>query len=249
MIEPAFLIAAVLGSFFVGASKGGLPAVALLSVPLLSLVISPMQAAALLLPVYIVSDIYGLIIYRKSFSRRNLLILFPASLLGILAGWLLAGQTDDNTIRLVIGVVGLSFVAMRAWGRFRGKAKPKPAKVPQGIFWGAMSGFTSFVAHAGGPAFQIYILPQQLPKMTFAGTATILFALINMSKIPPYMALGLFHTEQLLFASALAPIAVLGVWVGYRLTLVIPERLFFFLVEAMLLALSVMLILSGLQVL
>lgn len=249
MIDPVFLIAAIVGSFFVGASKGGLPAVALLSVPLLSLVISPMQAAALLLPVYIVSDVYGLYIYRRSFSRRNLLILFPASLLGILAGWLLAGHTDENTVRLVIGVVGISFVAMRVWGRVRGQSRPQSAKIPQGIFWGAVSGFTSFVAHAGGPAFQIYILPQHLPKMMFAGTATILFALINISKIPPYLALGLIHTDQLLLALALAPIALLGVWVGYRLTLVIPERVFFIFVEVVLFAISIMLILAGLNVL
>jgi len=243
-----FWAAAVVGSFFVGASKGGLPAVALLSVPMLSLVMSPMQAAALLLPVYIVSDMYGLYIYRKSFSRKNLLILFPASLIGILAGWLLAGRTDDNIVRLVIGVVGLSFVGMRLWVRMRGSAEPRPANVPKGVFWGALSGFTSFVAHAGGPAFQIYILPQQLPKMTFAGTATILFALINLSKIPPYLALDLIHTSQLLLASALAPVAIMGAWVGYRLTLILPERLFFIFVEAALFALSVMLILAGLGV-
>lgn len=247
MVDIVFWTVAIIGSFCVGASKGGLPAVALLSVPLLSLVVPPMQAAALLLPVYIVSDIYGLYIYRKSFSRRNLIILFPASLLGILVGWLLAGWTNDDIIRLVIGTIGLSFVAMRVWTRMRGRSQPRPAKVPQGVFWGAVSGFTSFVAHAGGPAFQIYTLPQQLPKMAFAGTATILFALINLSKIPPYLALGLIHGGQLGFAALLAPVAIFGAWAGYRLTLVIPERLFFIFVEGALFVLSIMLISSGLR--
>lgn len=233
---------AVLASLFVGAGKGGLPAIALLSVPLLSLIMAPMTAAALLLPVYIVSDVYGLYLYRRSFSRRNLLILFPASLLGIAAGWLLADWTDENTIRLVIGLIGLGFVALRIVTRLRGSAKARPAKVGPGIVWGALSGFTSFVAHAGGPAFQIYTLPQKLPKMEFAGTATILFALINLAKVPPYFALGLMETNQMLAASALAPVAVFGAWIGYRLILIIPEKVFFFLIEAALLALSIMLI-------
>lgn len=240
-----FWVAATVAAFFVGATKGGLPAVAMLSVPLLSLVMSPLQGAALLLPVYIASDVYGLWIYRRSFSRRNLVILFPAGLIGIVAAWLLAGQTDDDAVRLAVGLVGLGFVAMRMWTRIRGLGAPHPARVPQGVFWGAISGFTSFVAHAGGPAFQIYVMPQQLPKMTFAGTSTILFALLNLAKVPPYLALDLFDLHQLRQAAALTPIAVFGAWVGYRITQVLPERLFFFFVEAALLVLSLLLIRAG----
>jgi len=246
--EPLlFWIVAIVGSFFVGASKGGLPAVALLSVPLLSLVMPPLQGAALLLPVYLISDVYGLWIYRRTFSRRNLAILLPAGLLGILAGWLLAGRTDEDTVRLAIGLVGLGFVALRIRSRLAGATAPRPADVPRGILWGTVSGFTSFVAHAGGPAFQIYVLPQQLPKMMFAGTSTILFAVLNLSKVPPYLALGLFHLDELRIAALLAPIAIFGAWVGYRLTLILPEKLFFLLVEVTLFAISLMLIRAGLQ--
>lgn len=242
-----FWIAAVVGSFFVGASKGGLPAIALLSVPLLSLVMPPLEGAALLLPVYLISDVYGLWIYRHSFSRRNLAILLPAGLLGILLGWLLAGRTDEDTVRLAVGLVGLGFVALRLRRYFGKPADPRQADVPRGIVWGTLSGFTSFVAHAGGPAFQIYVLPQQLPKMMFAGTSTILFALLNLSKVPPYLALGLFHLDQLRVAAILAPIAILGAWVGYRLTRILPEKAFFVLVDVTLFAISILLIRAGLQ--
>jgi uncharacterized membrane protein YfcA len=237
-----FWAAAIVGAFFVGASKGGLPAVALLSVPLLSLVMSPMKGAALLLPVYLISDIYGLWIYRKSYSRRNLLILFPAGLLGILAGWLLAERTDDDVVRLAVGLVGLGFIALRVRARLQGLRPARRADVPRGVVWGALSGFTSFVAHAGGPAFQIYVLPQQLPKMVFAGTSTILFALFNLSKVPPYLALGLFEVAQLRIVALLAPIPLFGVWLGYRLTRILPERVFFILVEVTLFAISLLLI-------
>jgi len=248
MTDPAlFWTVAIVGSFFVGASKGGLPAVALLSVPLLSLVMPPLEGAALLLPVYLVSDVYGLWIYRHSFSKRNLAILLPAGLFGIFLGWLLAGRTDEDTVRLAVGVVGLGFVLLRLRRYVAAPAPPRPADIPRGAVWGTVSGFTSFVAHAGGPAFQIYVLPQQLPKMMFAGTSTILFALLNLSKVPPYLALDLIHLDQMRIAALLAPVAIFGAWVGYRLTRILPEKAFFILVEVTLLAISVMLIRAGLQ--
>lgn len=243
----AFWATAALASFFVGASKGGLPAVAILSVPLLSLFMPPMLGAALILPVYLISDVYGLWIYRKSHSRRNLAILLPAGLLGIAIGWALAGSTNENTVRLVVGLTGLSFVAIQLWRRFQGKTPARGADLPRGVFWGTVSGFTSFVAHAGGPAFQIYVLPQQLEKMTFAGTTTIFFALLNLAKLPPYMVLGFLRWDQTGMILALAPIAVAGAWIGYRLTLIIPEKAFFALVEGALLVISILLIRAGLN--
>lgn len=241
-----FWLVAVAASFFVGCSKGGLPMVALLSVPTLALVMPPMKGAALLLPVYIVSDIFGIWIYRRSFSGRNLMILIPAAAAGILVGYLMAGRTDEDAVRVVIGCVGLAFLAMRLHGRVRGTSAARPADVPRGLFWGTVVGFTSFVSHAGGPAFRIYALPQQLPKMTFAGTATILFATVNLMKVPPYLALGLIETGDLGIAAMLAPVAIFGAWLGYRITRIVPERIFFLVVEIAVFVISVNLIRVGL---
>lgn len=246
MSDPVlFWTAAVLAAFFVGGSKGGLPMVALLSVPTMSLVMPPMQGAALLLPVYLISDVYGIWIYRHSYSMRNIKILLPAATLGIIAGWLLAGKTNEDMVRMVIGIVGMSFLAMRLRNRFFGAPSPRPADVPRGVFWGAISGFTSFVSHAGGPAFQVYVLPQQLPKMTFAGTSTILFAIINLLKVPPYLALGLIHLDIWSTVLTLAPVAIFGAWTGYRITRVLPERIFFLIVEIALFVISAQLIYAG----
>ena len=239
--------AALVASFFVGGSKGGLPMVAILSVPIMSLVMPPMKGAALLLPVYIISDVYGIWIYRQSFSKRNLAILIPATAIGIVAGYLLAGQTDEDAVRVVIGTVGLSFLAMRVRARVIGRSEPRPADVPRGMFWGAVSGFTSFVSHAGGPAFQMYVLPQKLPKMMFAGTSTILFAVVNLLKVPPYMALGLMEFDDLSTFAILAPVAIFGAWLGRKITLLIPEKTFFVIVEIALLVISVNLIRVGLS--
>ncbi len=247
MADPLlFWSLALTAAFLTGASKGGLPLVSSLSVPMMALFMPTLQAAALLLPVYIVSDIYGLWLYRRSFSARNLAILVPAGLVGMSLAWLLAGQTNDMAVRFVTGLVGLFFVALRMHGRIKGKVKARPADIPRGLFWGSIAGFTSFVAHAGGPPFQVYTLPQQLPKMTFAGTATILFAIINLAKLPPYMALGLLDWGDMSVVAWLAPVSLLGAYCGYRLALVLPERLFFILVEAALFVISVKLIYDSL---
>lgn len=241
-----FWAAAIAAAFFVGGSKGGLPMIALLSVPTMSLVMPPMLGAALLLPVYLVSDVYGIWIYRRSYSGRNLAILIPAAAIGVFAGYLLAGQTDEDMVRVVIGCIGLTFLAMRLRTRFMGKPVPRPADVPRGIIWGSVSGFTSFVSHAGGPAFQLYVLPQQLPKMMFAGTSTILFAIINLMKVPPYLALGLIEWGDMWTVAALSPVAIFGAWLGYRITRIIPEHVFFTIVEVALFLISVNLIRVGL---
>ena len=247
MVETLiFWSAACLAAFFVGASKGGLPMVAVLAVPIISLVMPPMQGAALLLPVFLVSDVFGLWIYRHVFSRRNLAILIPAGAAGVFLGWLFAGSVDDDMVRVIIGTIGLGFIAMRQWGRLRGRVAARPANVPSGLFWGTVAGFTSFVSHAGGPAFQVYILPQRLEKMVFAGTATILFALINLMKVPPYLALGLVAWADLQIVAILAPVAIIGAWVGYRLIQIIPERVFFIAVEVALFLVSLNLIRIGL---
>lgn len=247
MSETVFFWGAVtVGAFLVGAGKGGVPVVAFLSVALLSLIMPPLQAAALLLPIYIVSDIYGIWIYRRAYSLRNLAILAPAATLGILLGWMLAGITDDDMVRIAVGGIGLFHLGTRLYGHFAGPPEARPAGVAGGLFWGTVCGFASFVAHAGGPPFQVYALKQRMPKLVFAGTATILFAIINLLKVPPYIALGLMSGGDLGVAAILTPIALLGAWAGYRLTLMLPERLFFFLVELALLAVSVQLIHAGL---
>ena len=147
-----------------------------LGVPLMALSISPVAAAALLLPIYIVSDMFGLWVYRRDFDRRNLLILIPATTLGIAIGWATYSITSERLVTLLVGVIGLSY-CINALVK-RGNVERKPADVPRGLFWGTLTGFTSFVSHSGGPPYQMYTLPQKMEKMVFAGTSTILFAVL-----------------------------------------------------------------------
>lgn len=245
-MEFSLLFFAVAGAaaFFVGASKGGLPMVGVLGVPLLALVMPPVAAAALLLPVYIVSDMVGLWAYRKEYSPRNLAILIPAMVFGVGLGWATARITEEWMVTLLVGVIGLYYCITVVFRNTR--APPRPADIPRGVFWGMIAGFTSFVSHTGGPPYQAYVLPQKLPKMMFAGTSTIVFAVINLVKLVPYWALGQFNPGNLEVAAMLSPIAVAGALIGYKLTTVIPEKLFYRVVEAALFLISLKLIYEAL---
>lgn len=238
--DVLFYAVAGLAAFTVGLSKGGLPMAGVLGVPLLALMISPVAAAALLLPIYIVSDMFGLWVYRHAYDRRNLAILIPATTLGIAIGWATASITSERVVTFLVGAIALAY-CLNALIK-RGSIRAKPADVPRGLFWGAIAGFTSFVSHSGAPPYQIYTLPQKMPKLVFAGTATILFAVVNAVKLIPYWALGQFNPGNLKTAALLSPIAVVGAYAGFRAVKVIPEETFFRFVEVALALLSVKLI-------
>ncbi|HRO10745.1 sulfite exporter TauE/SafE family protein [Amaricoccus sp.] len=242
MHEPVLLIVlTALAAFLVGLSKGGLPAVATLGVPVLALVMSPVAAAALLLPIYIVTDWVGLWLYRRDYSARNLRILVPSGLLGVLVGWAVASRVSDAFVGLLVGAVGLGY-CLNAWARHRSLAEARPADLPRGIFWGTLAGFTSFVSHSGAPPFQMYVLPQKLEKLAFAGTATILFAIINAAKLVPYWQLGSFRAIDPALPLTALPVGILGTWVGAKLTRIMPDRLFFGFVQAALFLVSLKLV-------
>ncbi len=232
---------ALVASFSVGASKGGLPLVGVLSVPLLSLVMPAGQAAGLTLPIYILSDIYGLWIYRREFDKRNLAILIPAGAVGIFIGYVTAHITSEDLVKFLVGLIGLAYCIDAVSKTWR-IVPTKPADVPRGIFWGTLAGFTSFVSHAGGPPYNMFVLPQNLSKMVYAGTTTIVFAAVNLMKLPPYIALGQVNFSSLQTCVILAPIALVGAWSGYRLTKVVPEKLFFRAVEIALFVVALLLL-------
>ncbi len=228
---------ACLAAVFVGLSKGGLPVVGMLSVPVLALAISPVAAAGLLLPVYVASDMIGLYAYRRAYDKRVLAILAPAALVGIFLGWLTAAVVPERLVTGIIGAIGVAF-ALTLLLRLRPEGAGGPARVGPGLFWGAITGYTSFVSHAGAPPYQVYVLPLKLEKTVFAGTTTVLFAFVNAAKLVPYWALGQLSLANLETAAMLSLPAILAVLAGVKLVRVLPEALFFRLVTVALLLVS-----------
>jgi uncharacterized membrane protein YfcA len=241
MEGPAFWMAAILASVLVGMSKGGLPVVGMLGVPVLALVISPVAAAGLLLPVFVLSDMFGLYAYRHAFNRRVLAILIPATTLGVVLGWATASIAPERMVTALVGAIGAAFAANYLF-RHSGDQPARPAEVAPGLFWGAIAGFTSFVSHAGAPPYQVYALPLRLEKTVFAGTTTILFAYVNAIKLIPYWALGQLSVANLKIAAMLVVPAVLAVFAGFRLVKVLPEKLYYRLVVWALLLVSLKLL-------
>jgi len=240
MTFDSYFVLAGLAALLVGLSKGGLPTVGMLAVPLLSLFMSPVKAAVLLLPIYIISDMVSVWLYRKNFSAANLKILIPAGVLGVFVGWLTASVTSDSAVKLMIGFMGVGF-CLNTWLRKTPQDK-QPIDARKGWFWGTVAGFTSFISHAGGPPFQMYVLPQRLPKIEFAGTATLLFAVINAAKILPYQMLQPYSVDDLMRAANLIPFALVGTVLGAYITRKIADVWFYRLVQAGLFTVSLKLI-------
>jgi uncharacterized membrane protein YfcA len=235
---------AVLAAVLVGMSKGGLPVVGMLGVPVLSLVISPVTAAGLLLPVFVLSDMFGLYAYRRAFDRRVLAVMIPATTLGVAIGWATASFVPERLVTGVVGLIGAAFAANFLLRR-QGEASARPFNAAAGGVWGTVAGLTSFVSHAGAPPYQVFVLPLRLEKAVFAGTSTILFAYVNAIKLVPYWALGQLSVENLRVAAVLMAPAAVAVFAGVWLVRVIPQKLFFGVVVWALLLVSLRLIWSA----
>ncbi|HKG76250.1 MAG TPA: sulfite exporter TauE/SafE family protein [Beijerinckiaceae bacterium] len=215
--DPLFYLAAAPAVLLMGLAKSGFAGLGLLSLPLIALVVSPVQAAAIMLPILIAQDVVTVWAYRHTWNGRNLAVLLPAATLGVGLGYLLAAQVSDAAVALAIGVISIAFVLWRLVAERRGAPAPIKPGMAAGWFWGTVCGFTSMIAHAGGPPFQIYVMPQRLARDAFIGTGAILFAAINWIKLPAYVALGQLTRENLLTSAALFPLAVEATWVGVLL--------------------------------
>lgn len=212
--EPWFYAVAIPTAIIIGLSKGGFSVVGLLAVPLLALVISPVQAAAITLPVLVCSDVIALISYRGSYDRETLRVMIPGAIVGVGIGWVTAAWVTENEIRLIVGVMSVVF-ALNYW-LSPDSRMPRRSSHARGTIWAIITGFTSFVSHAGGPPFQVYAAPLRLEPRILAGTAVITFAVINAVKLGPYFLLGQFDATNLTASAILIPIAlvttILTVW-------------------------------------
>ncbi|MEJ8574043.1 sulfite exporter TauE/SafE family protein [Microbaculum marinum] len=243
--DPWFYLAAIPGVLLAGLAKGGFGgSFGMLAVPLMALVVSPVQAAAIMLPILICMDVVGLFAWRGTFDPRAIAIMVPAAMLGIAVGWATAAWVTEAHVRLIVGIVVLLFCVNYYAGAGK-RAEPKPHNRLKGTFWGALTGFTSFVSHAGGPPFQMYMLPLRLDPKVFAGTAIIVFAVINAVKVVPYFFLGQLSPANLWTSAVLLPLAPLATLVGVWAVKRIRPDAFYRVVYVGLLLVSLKLIWDG----
>jgi uncharacterized membrane protein YfcA len=209
-------------------------------------VMPPIQAAAILLPILILMDMVSLWTWRGQYNSQTLRILLPAALGGIAFGWAMASFVTDGAVRLIVGTVAILFVARWLWRRWRKDDRPVEHHPLKGSFWGAIAGFTSFVAHAGGPPFQIYVMPLKFNPRVYTGTSVIFFAVVNAVKLIPYFALGELGEQNLALSAVLLPLAPIATLAGARLVRQMRTEVFYPFMYAMIVIVGSKLVYDGL---
>jgi uncharacterized membrane protein YfcA len=245
MLDPYFIAICVIAVFLVALSKAGLlGSLGVVGVPLLTLVMPARDAAGMMLPVLLVMDVIAVWSYRKEFSGRILRIMLPGAAVGTLLGWALWSFVSDAIVLLFVGIITLLFILDAVLPIRKVLVQANPSKA-WGVFWGAISGFTSFVSHTGGPPFQIYVLPQKLSPLVYSGTTALFFAIVNTAKLIPYFFLGQLSVHNLELSAALAPVAIVGVLVGVWLVRRISAKVFYQIAYVLVFCLSLKLIWDG----
>jgi uncharacterized membrane protein YfcA len=236
ILSPWFCAVAIPAVMLSGISKGGFGGgLGILSVPIMSLVISPVQAAAIMLPLLCLMDLFGIWAYRNRWDPANLRMLIPGSLAGIAAGTLLFNYLTPDFIRLLVGCIAVLFT-LDYWSRNWLKRR-NPARRP-GILAGSIAGFvggiTSFIANAGSPPVSMYLLPQRLDRTRYVATTVFLFTVINYVKLVPYGWLGLLHIDNVTASCVLMPVAVAGMALGIWLHKHVSDAVFYSICYALL---------------
>lgn len=241
--DPLFYLVAAPAVALIGLAKGGFGgAAALVGVPIMALAVAPVTAAGILLPILVVMDVVALAAWRGVFDAGILRIMLPAAIAGIVLGYFTAALIPGPGVRLAIGLLSLWYAT--GWFITRNRPRGKPSTA-LGIASGTLSGLASFVAHAGGPPFQGYVLSLKPEPAIFAGTAVIFFAVVNAAKLVPYFLLGQFSGQNLATSAVLLPLAPVATLAGARLVKRIDRTLFYNITYGLLVPIGLKLVYDG----
>ncbi|MBB3694278.1 sulfite exporter TauE/SafE family protein [Sphingomonas sp. BK580] len=228
IVDWHFYALALPAVILLGLAKGGFAGMGALSLPLIALAIDPVRAAAITLPLLIAQDVVGVWAFRRSVDWRLIGWMLPGAVLGIALGYGFAASVSPRGVMAAVGVISILFGLYRLWVARRRRPRGV-ARWPEwlGVLFGIASGFTSQIAHAGQPPFQLWVLPRDLPRDRLVGTTAIFFAAVNWIKVPAYLALGQFTRANLLTSLLLLPVALAATVAGVALVRrVAPERFF-----------------------
>lgn len=248
MPDPVFFIVMAVAVVILGLSKGGFAGIGMASTPLVAAFSDPLTAAGLMLPIMLIQDPVAVFLYRRSFCRGILWRMIPGGLIGVLAAFWLATSVPEWGVKAVLGALSVAFAVWQLLVHFRRlPALTVAARFDRalGVLAGASSGFTSAIAHAGPPPFQIYVMPKHLRKEVYVGTSVMFFAAVNLMKLPSFIALDLFSRETLAVSAVFMPLAVASSWAGARLVRYVDAGRFKLIITLILLAIGCVLLGQG----
>lgn len=245
--SAGFFAAAIVAVVLTGAAKGGLGgAFGGVAVPILSFFISPVQAAAIMLPLLCLIDVAAVRAYWARWNPKVLKVILPGGLIGIALGTASFGILDSAVIRVAVGSVAVCFAAANLFGLAKIAALAGHDTLA-GIFWSTISGFTSFIAHAGVPPLMVYLLPRRLDQTEFVATMSAFFLIVNLVKLGAYHWLGQLSPSNLGVSLLLVPFVPLGVVAGLWMQRRLTGTAFYRLAQLGMLVAGVLLIRSGLS--
>lgn len=236
VVAAVFVIA-----FMKGAFGGGF---AIVGIPLLALVMDPIEAGALLAPLFVAMDLFALRHWSPStWSKPDLKVLIPALIVGIGFGTWLLGVLDGRAVAILIGGVTLLF-ALR-WLVGGGRTVPRQRSIVGAVIAGTASGVTTMVAHSGGPPLAMYLLRLGLPKNIYAGTTSLFFTAGNIIKLLPWIWLGSIAGTSWGLMLLVLPAVPVGVWIGWKLHERLDEIMLYRVLYALLVIVAAKLVWDG----
>jgi uncharacterized membrane protein YfcA len=242
-----YYICAIVAVVLSGLAKGGFAGIGALAMPIMALGVDPVRGAAIMLPILILQDVVSVWAFRRTWDGHVLAVMLPGMAIGVGLGYLFAAQVPETTVLGALGLISLLFGAQRLWVERGGKiVLPSNSPAWVGTLFGVASGFTSQIAHAGAPPFQMWVLPRRMPRDIMIGTSAIAFAVMNWIKVPAYAALGQFTPANLMATAVLAPVAILSTYAGVRLIRRIDPERFYTLIYVLMVLLGIKLLADAL---
>ncbi len=235
-MEILFLLFAAPAILFAGISKGGFGSgAAFAAAPFLATIIEPKIAIGLMLPLLMLMDVTGLYFYWKKWLKSVAIVLILGGIPGVALGALFFSYANPYMLKLMIGFIAILFIVHRLTAK-NGflKFSNKLLCGKAGYFWAILSGFTSCISHAGGPPTAIYLLSKNISKTEYQATTVIVFWVINLVKLIPFLFFDLINLDTLKLSIWLAPVALFGTWIGVRAHYLIPEKIFYLVINFLL---------------
>jgi uncharacterized protein len=240
-----FYVMTVCVILIVGLSKGGLGGtLGALATPLMALVMPADQVIGLVLPILMIADIFAVAFYWRRWNSRLVWLLIPGTLVGVTIGMFFITNVPASILQIALGLIIMIFAVYKIFEKRIQKSLIYQPRSWHGVLAGTVAGFSSALAHIGGPPVTIYLLMQNVTPGVFNATSAIFFFILNWIKVPYYWYAGLFNWEQIVQIAWLFPLIPLGVWVGRWASGKLNKEVFDWIIVGLLILTAVMLMLG-----